>query len=478
MNTQKEEITLFPSKSIKISLIIAALLLAIGGLIMKNQAFFNSNCAVFAASMGNYKLAQGFISGIDGETEKRYYNDAIYNVANAMMERGDYDLALEKFRGLGDYSDSKDKCSECVQKKAKAYINDGDYRSASELLKDILFFEGSKELYQECQYRSAVEQIEKGEWLIGVKILWGIKDYRDSLSIAEKAMKENTGNSDLQSVVGSGNVIDPEIMEDYLILTENRSRLKDGSVAVGFFHTVGLKNDGTVLSCGNNEQSQCDTNSWKNVIQIAAGAYHTVGLLRDGTVIACGDNSFGQCDVSDWKNVVQIKATDYNTVGLLKDGTVLTCGFNQLTKAKGWSGIDRLCTGSYAVCGINRSGELMVTHPSCQMQGDFVDVDMSITYAIGLTYSGEVVYSSETPCKWKKAVGVYAGGDKVAVIDQRFKPSVYDRRKGAFSDLPNKKAVSIALGGTHFAVMYDDGSVYCTGSNDAGQCDTSGWNLN
>ena len=162
----------------------------------------------------------------------------------------------------------------------------------------------------------------------------------------------------------------------------------------------------------------------------------------------------------------------------MKDGTVVTCGFNKLSQASGWTGIDRIFTGSYAVCGINKSWELFYTHPSCQMEGDLIDGDMSISYAIGLTVSGDLVYSSETPCKWQKAASVYAGGETVGIIDQHFKPSIYQRREAKYFDLPEGKAVSISLGGTHFAVLYDDGSVYCAGLNDDGQCDTSGWKLN
>ena len=89
-----------------------------------------------------------------------------------------------------------------------------------------------------------------------------------------------------------------------------------------------------------------------------------------------------------------------------------------------------------------------------------------------------MVYSYETPCKWDKAVSVYAGGDTVGIIDMSFKPSVYNRKWGEYYRLPQGKAVSVSLGSTHFAVLYDDGSVYCYGENNCGQCDTSGWNLN
>lgn len=468
----------FPAKKIRTSLIIAAVIFVLGGIIMKNQAAVSVKCAEFAAKLGHYDAAKGFLDGIDTQYESDYYNRGLYRVASEMYSHGDYDRAYETFAGLADYSDSKDKACECVQRKAKQLIDAGDYLTASSLLSDVMYYKGSEELYLECQYRFALSEAENGEWFNGVQILWGIKDYKDAETKAREIVLQNTGSDDVEQTVGSGKPIPPDVLSAYLELKEKRELLRDGIVSAGYFHTVGLKKNGSVVACGSNDKGQCDVGKWKNVIQIAAGGYHTVGLLSDGTVVACGDNSCGQCDVGKWKNVVQIVATDYNTAALLSDGTVVTCGFNKLPQTKGWTGIDSICAGSYAVCGINQSGELLYTHSSCKLEESLVDADVSTSYAIGLTYSGDVVYSSETPCDWKKATAVYAGGETVAVIDQHYKPSVYDRRKAHFYSLPDKKAVSISLGSTHFAVLYDDGSVYCAGENDDGQCDTSQWKLN
>ena len=81
-------------------------------------------------------------------------------------------------------------------------------------------------------------------------------------------------------------------------------------MAVGFYHTAALKNDGTVLACGDDSFGQCQVSAWHSVKQICAGAYHTVGLLEDGTVIAAGRNDEGQCDVGDWRDIVAVTAAD------------------------------------------------------------------------------------------------------------------------------------------------------------------------
>jgi hypothetical protein len=72
-------------------------------------------------------------------------------------------------------------------------------------------------------------------------------------------------------------------------------------VAGGFYHTVGLESDGTVVAVGWNDDGQCNVGGWTGIVQIAAaGGYHTVGLKSDGTVVAVGLNTYGQCNVEEW----------------------------------------------------------------------------------------------------------------------------------------------------------------------------------
>jgi len=60
-----------------------------------------------------------------------------------------------------------------------------------------------------------------------------------------------------------------------------------------------------VVAVGGNWQGQLNVSDWTNIKAIAAGEYHTVGLKEDGTVVAVGFNWWGQLDVSDWNNIKQ-----------------------------------------------------------------------------------------------------------------------------------------------------------------------------
>ena len=70
---------------------------------------------------------------------------------------------------------------------------------------------------------------------------------------------------------------------------------------------------------------QCDVPEPNtDFVAIAAGYYHSVGLKSDGTIVAWGYNNFGQCDVPEPNSeFVDISSCwDWN-LGLKSDGSVV-----------------------------------------------------------------------------------------------------------------------------------------------------------
>ncbi len=76
------------------------------------------------------------------------------------------------------------------------------------------------------------------------------------------------------------------------------------TVAAGWGHTVGLKEDGTVIAVGYNGDGELNVSSWTNIKAIAAGWYNTIGLKGNGTVVMAGYNYYGLSDVSLWTNIM------------------------------------------------------------------------------------------------------------------------------------------------------------------------------
>ena len=113
------------------------------------------------------------------------------------------------------------------------------------------------------------------------------------------------------------------------------------AVAAGYFHTVGLKADGTVVAVGDNDNGRCNVKDWKDIVAVAAGGSHAVGLKADGTVVAVGRNDDRQCAVNRWTDIVAVAAGGYHTVGLKADGTVVAVGDNDdgQCKVSDWKNI-------------------------------------------------------------------------------------------------------------------------------------------
>ena len=79
------------------------------------------------------------------------------------------------------------------------------------------------------------------------------------------------------------------------------------AIAEGWQHSLFLKNDGTVWACGDNGFGQLGdgtytssntpvqaASSLSGITAVASGLYHSLFMKNDGTVWACGNNDFGQ----------------------------------------------------------------------------------------------------------------------------------------------------------------------------------------
>ena len=147
------------------------------------------------------------------------------------------------------------------------------------------------------------------------------------------------------------------------VLNATHHKVKEVTeISTGHQHTVFLKSDGTILTVGDNNYGQLgdgtnidrstpeyvvDINGLKmsGVVSVSAGWYHTVFLKNDGTVWAVGGNSSGALGDGNTTNrsnpvqvvdengiifndVVQISAGQSHTAFLKSDGSVWAVGYN------------------------------------------------------------------------------------------------------------------------------------------------------
>ena len=181
------------------------------------------------------------------------------------------------------------------------------------------------------------------------------------------------------------------------------------AVATGRYHSIALKDDGTVISTSfrghsDNNCGQCDVDSWKGIIAIAAGTYHSVGLRADGTVVSTiyrgqDSDNYGQCDTADWNDIVAIAAGGFHTVGLRADGTVVATGFPLACNVKGWKGVVSISAGYEQTAGVKEDGTVFLTNHSEEDLTAFTDivaVALGNCHTAGLKIDGTVVTIGET----------------------------------------------------------------------------------
>lgn len=119
---------------------------------------------------------------------------------------------------------------------------------------------------------------------------------------------------------------------DWKLMTNVPSAARSGVIAIaaGYHHALALKDDGSVVAWGINEQGQTNVppSALGQVVAIAAGVYHSLALRSDGSVVAWGDNHLGQSAVPPGAktNVVAIAAGSFHSVALKSDGTVIAWG--------------------------------------------------------------------------------------------------------------------------------------------------------
>ena len=147
-----------------------------------------------------------------------------------------------------------------------------------------------------------------------------------------------------------------------LINEVKKLEVKEGDIkkiACGIAHAVVLKSDGSLWSCGYNNDgelglgdtttvrtfTQVTTNIDNDVIDIDCGDYHTVAIKKDGTVWVTGDNQYNQLGIGSVSNVteftqisdvnenvvtnaIQVGCGHYTTMIVKKDGTLWGVGYD------------------------------------------------------------------------------------------------------------------------------------------------------
>lgn len=433
-----------------------------------------------AVETSKYAHALHILANMEETAQTQALTDACsYGLAMAAFDAGDYSDAAERFRALRGYSDAQTMEKTCMYRLAQAAFDAGDYAHAAAQFLALTDYSDSAERYAESRYALAERAAEAGD-AFAIELFLEMGDYRDARTRAGLLAAGLTGIANPEVAITAYRALSPEQVGAAAAMNEARSFLRRGAIAVGFYHTAAVTDAGRVLACGRNTEKQCDVAGWTNVVMVAAGAYHTVGLKRDGTLVACGRDGEGQCDVSGWTDVVMVAAGDYNTYGLRRDGTVLGCGYSDVSDViASWQNISAIAAGAYALIGIS-DGVALGTHPSASAAEltRLIAAGVSTGYAVGLRSDGTVVSTLAFLPDITGVADLSCSPTAImALLSDGTVETVFFRKSAAYEVSANGRIVGIACGGTHSAVVTEDGRVLAFGANSYGECETGGWSL-
>ncbi|MEG1755287.1 MAG: hypothetical protein RR297_04025, partial [Clostridia bacterium] len=429
---------------------------------------------------GRYTQAESLLKSIPQDAQSEVLlKKCYYLCAEAYATDGQINKALPLYRAAEDYGDAAEKLLINGYEQALMYDADGDYLEASEQYAALGAYRDASDRYLNSRYQYALERYEYGHYEDAMRSFYALGSYEEADDYARLSAMSLTGTADASALVGILTGLTTEQLAFRSELAELRNVLPQGRIAAGYAHTVAVRNDGTVLSTGSNTDGQCNVSAWTNIVMVAAGAYHTVGLKSDGTVVATGNNEYGQCEVANWTEVACINAGGYNTVALNERGDLLQTGF-QTYATQSWQDITTLSAGSFALMGVMQNGQAVSTRGELITEAyfDLVSISAATACSAGLKADGTIVSTFLDLSAWNNKIAVVCTSTAILALDRDGHVSARFFRADdavSFSDWHNVTA--IAASATHYVGLTQDGRVQSAGRNDAGQCDTTTWDL-
>lgn len=445
-----------------------------------NRVYYRKASDLYAA--GDYAAAETEYAALgDYEDSAKMVLACRYEQAAVLQKAGRYEEAAKAFSTATGYEDALSRRDGCVFSMAEEQEALGNYEQAAKLFCDAASIEGAADRANGCLYEKAQRTLQQGDTREAFVAFMNLGDFRDAHEKAVAIAREMTGETDEQAALAAAGGYSAEQWAVRMAYKEKRAQVRRGTLAAGWSHAVALKQDGTVLTAGDDSFGQCQTAGWTNIVAVGAGARHTAGLKSDGTVIAVGDNTYGQCDVSGWSGITAIAVGDWDTYGLKSDGTVVRCGYSTDDAVLSWNGVISVtaCSGTFGA--VRAGGTVLVGFKSAQCGSwtDIGEIAMGVGWVAGLDNEGDLTAFGIAAPDWENIITLSASATVLCGLDAANNiqaVSVMPQGKNLCEALEAEKDVTaLAVSATWAVVRKADGTYACVGS-DAQKPDVSAWN--
>lgn len=425
--------------------------------------------AYTAIAAGDMEKARTLAKKGEDAGEEGLQQEVEYAYGEALLDRGEYETAREIFLSLGAYSNAPSRALECCYRQGEALYSAGNFVEAEAAFREATGYEDALSRLDDCRYQQAVQALEAGDKSYALELFTGLGSYQDAQEQAKALSMELTGQEDAQKALALEQGVTEEEWQAMEEAEALRSERREGVIAAGESHTLGVTPEKTVVSAGDNTYGQCNTQSWSNVTAVAAGSRHSLALTEEGRVLSTGDNTYGQCDTSSWTGVVAIAAGSFDSYGLTEEGKILHCGYADMDSIASWQGISALSAGNSVLAALRTDGTFLCTTASGQHEDwkNLTDIAINVGWIAGLTREGKVLCEAFDLSGWSNVLALYQSETMLVGLKQDGTVYAHPLRpwvSNLCTQLESLTDVSdLALAGSWALCLHTDGSLTLIG---------------